>query len=74
MIRQLVHDNKYRKTKIKSYNDIINTNFHCDGVPKEDSHFIFLSLILIDSILNIGKKYYSQAFLEECRFTLKKMK
>ena len=35
-----VYDKKYLKTKIKSYEGKINTNFHDDGISKESSHCI----------------------------------
>ena len=37
-------------TMIKSYEGKINTKFHVDKILKEDSHFICLSIILIDSV------------------------
>ena len=41
-----------------------------------DSCCICFSLVLIDSFFNMGKNYYPQVFLEECKniFTEKKMK
>ena len=33
-------DEKYLKTKTNSYQGKINTNFHNDKIPKEDSHCI----------------------------------
>ena len=62
---EFVYNNKYLKTKIKSYGGKINTNFHDDKVPKEGSHYICLSVILIDAVFGIGKNYYSQVFSEE---------
>ena len=41
---------KYLKTKIKSYEGKVNTDFHDNGIPKESSHCICSSLILIDSV------------------------
>ena len=35
-----VYDKKCLKTKIKSYEGKINTNFHDDGISKESSHCI----------------------------------
>ena len=35
-----VYNEKYVKTKIKSYNGKINTNFRDNGLSKEDSHCI----------------------------------
>ena len=55
-------DEKYLKTEIKSYKGKISTNFHIDKIPKEGSHCIWLSAILIDSVLKMGKSYYPQMF------------
>ena len=41
-----VYREKYLKTKIKSSEVKINTNFHDDEIPKEDSHCICLLVIL----------------------------
>ena len=38
------------------------SNFHDDGMSKEDSHFIYLSVILTDSAFKIGKNYYLKCF------------
>ena len=65
-----VCNEKYLKAKIKSYNGKINTNFHNNKIPKEDSHCICLSVILIDSIFRTVN-FYSQLFLEECKFVVK---
>ena len=46
-----LYNEKYLKAKIKSYNGKINTNFHSNNKPKEGSQFIFLSVLLIDSLL-----------------------
>ena len=46
-----VCNEKYLITKIKSYDDKINKNFHDNGIPKETSNCVCLSLILIDSVV-----------------------
>ena len=46
-----LYNEKYLKAKIKSYNGKINTNFRSNNKPKEGSQFIFLSVLLIDSLL-----------------------
>ena len=43
------------ETKIKSYGDKINTNFHENRIPKESSHCVCLSVILTDSVFKMGK-------------------
>ena len=47
---ELVHNEKYLKVKIKSYNGKINTNFYNNKIPKEGSQCICLSVILIDFV------------------------
>ena len=69
-----VYHEKYINAKIKSYNEKINTNFHNNRIPKEGSEFICLSVVLINSILRAGKKYYPQVFLEDCKFVVKEKK
>ena len=65
-----VYNEKHLKAKTKSYNGKINTNFHNNKIPKESSHCICLSVILIDSVFRTGNNYYSQVFLEECKHVL----
>ena len=38
---------------------------------KEGFHYIFVSVILIDSVFKIGKNYYPQVFLEEYKYIIK---
>ena len=73
-----VYGDKHIKTKIKSYNNDIRTNFHGEGnsrkVPKENCSFKYLSLILLDSVIKMGKSYYPETLLEECKYKLTKKK
>ena len=39
---------------------------------KKGSHCICLSQILIDPVFKIGKGYYLQKLLEECKYIVKK--
>ena len=43
-------------------------------MSKEDSQYIYLSVILINLIFRLGKNYYLQKFLEECRYVVKEKK
>ena len=65
-------DDKYIKTKIKTNKDNINTNFYnkigCKKVPKEKIPHECSSIIITDSVLFVYEKYYSQTFLEECKY------
>ena len=40
----------------------------------EKNHYISIPAIDIDSVLKIDKKTYPQAYLEECKYKLKKRK
>ena len=40
----------------------------------EKNHYICILAIDIDSVLKIDKKAYPQAYLEECKYKLKKRK
>ena len=66
------YNEKYTKTKIKSYDAKINTNFRGDKVLKEGSQYICLSKILIDSVFRTIKNYYPQGLLEESKLSKKK--
>ena len=42
---------KYIKTKIKMYEDRVNTNFQGKKIPKEKASYKCLSLIALDSVI-----------------------
>ena len=44
-------DNKYIKTRIKTYKDIITTNFCNKKVPEEKISHKCLSIIILDSVI-----------------------
>ena len=64
--REPVHNEKYLKAKMKSYEGKINTNFNGEKLPKKGSQYICLLVILIDSVFRTGKNYYP-LFSEECK-------
>ena len=66
--------NKYVKTKIKMYRNKVDTNFQSKKVPKENASYDCLSLITLDSVINVSKKYYPKTHLEECKYEIKKNK
>ena len=71
-------DEKYIKTKIKTYKDNITTNFfnkkESEKVPKEKMPHNILSIIILDSILYAYEKCYPQIFLEECKYAEENIK
>ena len=56
-------DDKYIKTKIKIFANSIITNFHNKKIPKEKAPCKCLSIIIIDSVIKVNKKYYPQTLL-----------
>ena len=56
-------NDKYIKTKIIMYEDRVNTNFQGKNVPKEYASYKYLSLIMLDSVIRVNKKYYPQTLL-----------
>ena len=67
-------DNKYIKTKIKTYADSIITNFHNKKMPKEKVPCKCISIIMLDSVIETDEKYYLQTFLEEWKYVQEKIK
>ena len=65
-------DDKFIKTRIKTYKDSIITNFYdktgFKEVPEEKIPHKCLSVIIIDSVIYAYEKYYPQTFLEECKY------
>ena len=60
---------------IKKFTIINRTTFNDDNIPKERSHCICIPAIDIDSVLKIdNKRVYPQAYLEQCKYKLKKRK
>ena len=64
----------YMKTKVKSYDNKVNTNFQGKEVPKGDASYKCFSLIMLNFIVKVGKKYYPQVFLKECKYVKRKNK
>ena len=65
-------DDKYIKTKIKTYKDSITTNFYnkkgSKKIPEEKIPHKCLSIIILDSVLYAYEKYQPQIYLEECKY------
>ena len=57
---------------MKSYGDKMNTNFQGQNIPKGNTSYKCLSLVMLDSVIRVNKKYYPQTLLEECKYRIKK--
>ena len=61
------HNDKYIKLRIKSYGDKVNTSFLGNEIPKENASYKCWPLLMLDSLIIVNKKYYSETLLEECK-------
>ena len=70
-----VRDDIYLVAKLKIFNKINRTTFNNNNyIPMERNHYICIPVIDIGSVLKIDKRAYPQAYLEQCKYKLKKRK
>ena len=70
-----VRDDIYLVAKLKIFNKINRTTFNNNNyIPIERNHYICIPVIDIDSVLKLDKRAYPQAYLEQCKYKLKKRK
>ena len=70
-----IRDDKYILAKLKIFKKKNLATFNNNNiVPMEKNHYICIPATDIDSISKIDKKAYPQAYLEECKYKLKKRK
>ena len=68
-----VYNVKYIKAKVGEFNGVIKTNFSDDETSKENVHYACIACITTDSVMKT-KRNYSQVYLEECEYKIKKIK
>ena len=70
-----VRDDIYLVAKLKIFDRLNKTTFNNNSyIPMEKNHYICIPVIDIDSVLKIDKRAYPQAYLEQCKYKLKKRK
>ena len=69
-----IRNDKYILAKLKIFKKKNLTTFNNNIIPTEKNHYFCIPAIDIDSVLKIDKKAYPQAYLEECKYKLKKRK
>ena len=69
-----IRNDKYILAKLKIFMKKNLATFNNNIVPIEKNHYICIPAIDIDSVLKIDKKASPQAYLEECKYKLKKRK
>ena len=68
-----VRDDKYLIVKLKKFNGTNRTTFTDNTIPFEKTHYNCIPAIDIDSVLRIiNKRAYPQAYLEQCKYKLRK--
>ena len=65
-----VHDDRYIKTKIRTFGDKVYTNFRGLNVPEDDKECEYFTVISIDFLLVYDTKYYLQVYLDNCAYTI----
>ena len=66
-----VRGDKYLVAKLKIFAGINRTTFN-NSIPIEKNHYICIPAIDIDSVLKIDERAYPQAYLEHCKYKLRK--
>ena len=69
-----IRDDKYIIAKLKVFKNLNITTFTNNVIPIKKTHYTCISAIDIDSVLKIDKRAYPQAYLEQCKYKLKKRK
>ena len=72
--RQPVYDDKYIKTRVKTFEDKVITKFIDNEIPKENTHYSCIDVICVDSVIKLEKENFPRINLEQCKFRLKKKK
>ena len=60
---QPIHDDKYIKTKVKTFNNTINTLFSGDEIPKKRIHYNCISAIYTDLVLTRQTRKITSKFI-----------
>ena len=68
-----IYYKKYLKVKVREFEGMIKTNFLGNDTPKENMHYTCIACITIDSVMRMDKKNHPQAYLEECKYRIKKI-
>ena len=64
------YDDRYMKTKIRTYIDKVYTNFRSLNVLENGVECESCSIISIDSLLVYENKYYLQVYLDNCTYKI----
>ena len=65
-----VFDNRYLKTKIRTYSDKVYANFRSLNVLEDDIECEYFTVVSIDSLLAYENKYYLRVYLDNCTYKI----
>ena len=71
---QRVYNEKYIKTRLKTFEDKAITKFSDNEISKENNHYSCITAICVDSVIKLEKENHPQVNLEQCKFRLKTKK
>ena len=66
----LVYDDRYIKTKIRTYGGKVYTSFRDLNVPEADTECESFKVTSIDSLLGYEFKYYLHIYLDNCAYKI----
>ena len=69
-----IQNDKYIIAKLKIFKNLSITTFNNNVISEENTRYTCISAIDIDSVLKIDKNSIPQAYLEQCKYELKKRK
>ena len=61
-----IYDERYTKTKTRTYGNKVYTNFRGLNVPKDDTECKSFTVMSINSLLVYGNKYYLRVYVDNC--------
>ena len=65
-----VYDDRYKKTKIKTYSDKVYTKLRGLSVSEDDIECRSFRVISVDCLLAYENKYYLQVYLDNCAYKI----
>ena len=55
---QPVYDEKYIKTRVKTFDNKVIIKFTDNEIPKENTHYSCIAVICVDSVIRLEKENY----------------
>ena len=71
---QPIYENKYLKAKVREFDGNIKIKNLGNNLPKENTYYICIACITIDSIIKMNKNNYPQVYLEQHKYKVKKLR